>query len=186
MMDMDPSQFNTFSIRIRPDNTAATIAFLQSKFNAWFPDKNFTYDFLDKQLDGQYAKEQQLGKIIGNFSTLAVFISCLGLFGLIALVAQQRTREIGIRKVLGASVLGIIVLVSKDFLKLIVVAIALAIPVAWLAMHQWLNSFYYRTSISWWIFLTAGLAAIGIALITVSFQAIKAALADPIRSLRSD
>ena len=186
MMDMDPSQFNTFSIRISPGNTAATIAFLQNKFNAWFPDKNFTYDFLDKQLDGQYAKEQQLGKIIGNFSTLAVFISCLGLFGLIALVAQQRTREIGIRKVLGASVPGIIVLVSKDFMKLIIVSIAIAIPVAWFAMHQWLNSFYYRASISWWIFLTAGLTAIGIALITISFQAVKAALANPVRSLRSD
>jgi putative ABC transport system permease protein len=186
LMDMDPSQLNTFSIRIRPDNTAATIAFLQNKWNAWFPDKNFTYDFLDRQLDGQYAKEQQLGKIIGNFSALAVFISCLGLFGLIALVAQQRTREIGIRKVLGASVPGIIVLLSKDFLKLIVVSIVIAIPVAWLAMHQWLNSFYYRTSISGWIFLTAGVAAIGIALITVSFQAVKAAFANPIRSLRSD
>jgi putative ABC transport system permease protein len=186
LMDMAPSQFNTFSIRIHPDNTAATIAFLQNKWNTWFPDKNFTYDFLDRQLDGQYAKEQQLGKIIGNFSALAVFISCLGLFGLIALVAQQRTREIGIRKVLGASVPGIIVLVSKDFLKLIVVAIAIAIPVSWLAMHQWLNSFYYRTAISWWIFLTAGLSAIGLALITIGFQALKAALADPIRSLRSE
>ena len=186
LMDMDPSQLTTFSIRIRPDNTTATIAFLQNKFNAFFPDKNFSYDFLDRQLDGQYEKEQQLGKIIGNFSGLAVFISCLGLFGLIALVAQQRTREIGIRKVLGASVPGIVVLVSKDFLKLIVVAIAIAIPVAWLAMQQWLNSFYYRTSISGWIFFTAGMAAIGIALITISFQAIKAALADPVRSLRSE
>jgi ABC-type antimicrobial peptide transport system permease subunit len=101
-------------------------------------------------------------------------------------VAQQRTREIGIRKVLGASVPGIIVLVSKDFMKLIIVSIAIAIPVAWFAMHQWLNSFYYRASISWWIFLTAGLAAIGIALITISFQAVKAALANPVRSLRSE
>ena len=186
LMDMAPSQFNTFSIRIRPDNTAATITFLQNKWNTWFTDKNFAYEFLDRQLDGQYAKEEQLGKIIGDFSGLAVFISCLGLFGLIALVAQQRTREIGIRKVLGASVSGIIVLVSKDFLKLIIVAIAIAMPVAWLAMHKWLNSFYYRISISWWIFLTAGLAAIGIALITVSFQAIRAAMTDPIKSLRSE
>ncbi len=186
LMDIAPSRFNTFSIRIHPDNRAATIAFLQNKWNVFFPNKNFTYDFLDRQLDGQYAKEQQLGKIIGNFSTLAVFISCLGLFGLIALIAQQRTREIGIRKVLGASVPGIIMLVSKDFLKLIVVAIAIAIPVAWLAMHQWLNSFYYRTSISWWIFLIAGMGAIGIALITISLQAIKAALVNPIRSLRSE
>jgi putative ABC transport system permease protein len=186
LLDMDPSQFTTFSIRISPANSIATIAFLQKKWNTFFPDKNFTYDFLDRQLDGQYAKEQQLGKIIGDFSALAVFISCLGLFGLIALVAQQRTREIGIRKVLGASVSGIIVLLSKDFLKLILLSIAIAIPVAWLIMLRWLNSFYYRTVISWWIFLIAGMAAIGIALITVSIQAIKAALADPIRNLRSE
>jgi putative ABC transport system permease protein len=186
LMDMDPGQLSTFSITISPDNTKATVAFLQSNFNHFFPDKNFNYDFLDRQLDGQYAKQQQLGKIIGDFSTLAVFISCLGLFGLIALAAQQRTREIGIRKVLGASVPGIIMLVSKDFLKLIVVAIAIAIPISWFVMHQWLNSFSYRTTLSWWIFFLAGAASIGIAFITVSLQAIKAALADPIKNLRSE
>jgi putative ABC transport system permease protein len=186
LMDIDPGQLNTFSIKIRPGNTAQIVAFLQNNWNTWFPDKNFNYDFLDRQLDGQYEKEQQLGKIIGNFSGLAVFISCLGLFGLIALVAQQRTREIGIRKVLGASVPGIVVLVSRDFLQLIVVAIAIAIPVAWLAMHQWLMNFSFRATLSWWIFGAAGIAAVLIALLTVSFQAVRAALADPIKSLRSE
>ena len=126
------------------------------------------------------------GKVFGLFTLLAIFIACLGLFGLASYVVTQRTKEIGIRKVLGASVVGVAGLLAKDFLKLVLVAIALASPLGWWAMQKWLQDFAYHIDIQWWMFVTAGMAAIFIAGLTVSFQSIRAALANPVKSLRSE
>jgi len=146
----------------------------------------FEYSFLDDEVQKQYASEITLSRIINLFTMMAIFISCLGLFGLAAFSAEQRKKEIGVRKVLGASVAGIAQLLSKDFLILIGVAIIIATPVAWWAMNKWLQAFVYRINISWWMFALAGCIAILIALITVSFQAVKAARANPVKSLRTE
>jgi putative ABC transport system permease protein len=184
VMDIDYPSLTTFSIKIKGDRTKETIAFLQKSWDAWFPAKDFQYTFLDKGLDDQYEIEQQQGKTIGYFAGLAVFVSCLGLFGLIALVARQRTREIGIRKVLGASVASIVSLLSKSFIGLILLAIILATPLSWWAMDRWLARFAYRIDISWWIMALSAAGMIAIALVTLCLQTIRAALANPISSLR--
>ena len=184
VMDLDFSHLNNFSIKIRPDQARQTVAFLEKTWNQFFPQKDFAYTYLDQDLVSQYEDDQRTGKIIGYFSGLAIFISCLGLFGLIALAAQQRTREIGIRKVLGASIPDIMALVSKKYLVLVTAAILIASPLAWLMMHQWLMHFAFRIGISWWIFLLAGIAAILIAAITVSYQVLRVAMANPMKSLR--
>ncbi len=149
------------------------------------PGTPFDYTFLDNEVQKQYETEITLSNIINSFTLIAIFISCLGLFGLAAFSAEQRNKEIGIRKVLGASVTGIVQLLSKDFLKLTGIAIVIAVPIAWWAMDKWLQNFAYKIPISWWMFALAGLLAVTIAFFTVSFQAIKAALANPVKSLRS-
>ena len=133
-----------------------------------------------------YADVQRMGSIFTSFAILAIIIACLGLFALSAFMAEQRNKEIGIRKVLGASVSGITTMLSKDFVKLVVIAIVIASPIAWWAMSKWLQDFAYRITISWWMIAIAGLIAVVIALITVSFQAIKAAVANPVKSLRTE
>jgi putative ABC transport system permease protein len=156
---------------------------------AWkkaLPGVPFEYSFLDKDLEKQYRQEATLRKISNSFTLLAIIISCLGLFGLAMFTAQQRIKEIGVRKVLGASVTGIITMLSKDFLKLVLLSIIIASPIAWWAMNKWLSEFTYKLPLSWWTFVLAGAMAIIIAFITVSFQAIKAAIANPVRSLRSE
>ncbi|NCI50577.1 FtsX-like permease family protein [Sediminibacterium roseum] len=156
---------------------------------AWkrnFPSVPFEYKFLDEEIQHQYEAELTVSNIINSFTLMAVLISCLGLFGLAAFSAEQRKKEIGIRKVLGASSLNLTALLSADFLKLVLVAILIASPVAWWAMNKWLQAFTYRVPISWWMFCAAGTIAIIIALITVSFQAIKAAVANPVKSLRTE
>src|SRR5204862_3028384 len=135
----------------------------------------FEYKFVDDQFNKMFFNEILVSKVSGVFAALAIIISCLGLFGLAAYTAERRTKEIGVRKVLGASVSGIAALLSKDFIKLVGVSCLIAFPIAWVAMNNWLDNYQYRIDISWWIFLAAGLTAILIALITVSFQAIKAA-----------
>jgi putative ABC transport system permease protein len=145
----------------------------------------FEYAFLDAEVQRQYETEITLGRIISSFTLMAIVISCLGLFGLAAFSAEQRVKEIGIRKVLGAGVPGLVGLLSQDFLKLVVVSLLIATPVAWWAADKWLQSFVYRVTLSWWMFGLAGLLAIVIALVTVSFQAVRAALANPVKSLRS-
>ncbi len=150
------------------------------------PEVPFKYSFLDEEIQKQYSEEATLQKISNSFTVLAILISCLGLFGLAMFTAQQRIKEIGVRKVLGASATGIISMLSKDFLKLVLVSIIVATPLAWLAMHKWLEDFEYKTDISWWVFVLAGTTALLIALITISFQAIKAAIANPVKSLRSE
>ncbi|GAB2544136.1 ABC transporter permease [Spirosoma aerophilum] len=153
------------------------------QYNADFP---FEYFFLDDVFNNLYKSEQQTGLLFTIFSSIAILISCLGLFGLAAYTAQVRTREIGVRKVLGASVSSVIQLLAKDFIQLVIIAILIAVPVAWWAMSLWLEDFAYRIDIEWWMFALAGLLALIIALLTVSFQSIKAALMNPVRSLRSE
>ena len=146
----------------------------------------FEYSFLDEEIQKQYTEEATLRKISNSFTILAILISCLGLFGLAMFTAQQRIKEIGVRKVLGASVTGIVSMLSKDFLKLVFISILIATPISWWAMHKWLEDFAYKINISWWVFVLAGAVALLIALITVSFQAIKAAIANPVKSLRTE
>ena len=149
-------------------------------------ERPFDYQFLDKRFDRLYAREQTQQTLFSIFAGVAILISCLGLFGLSMFMAEQRTKEIGIRKVLGASEVSLVALFSKDFMKLVVVALVIASPVAWYAMHTWLNDFAYRTDIHWWVFLLAGGLTVLIALLTVSFQSVKAALMNPVKSLRSE
>jgi putative ABC transport system permease protein len=159
---------------------------LEAVWKQDFPGVPFEYSFLDDEVNKQYETELTLSRILNSFTLMAIFISCLGLFGLAAFSAEQRNKEIGIRKVLGASVSGIVGLLSKDFLRLVAFALVIAIPIAWWAMGQWLQGFAYRVPLSWWMFALAGGAAILIALLTVSFQAVRAAVVNPIKSLRSE
>ena len=174
------------AIRLRRDRVAATIQQMQQLWQAQFPDKPFEYEFLDDNFNRTYQAEARTGQVFGWFAALAIFISCLGLFGLATFTAQQRQKEIGVRKVLGASVLSVVSLLSKDFLKLVLIAILLASPLAWYAMHRWLGDFAYKIDTEWWIFGLAGLLAVGIALLTVSYQSIKAASMNPVKSIRNE
>jgi len=159
---------------------------MQEKWSELAPQLPFEYEFLDDQFSKLYNAETRTGKIFYAFALLAIGLACLGLLGLITFTTHQRTKEIGIRKLLGASVPGIIALLSKDFLKLVLIAFVISVPVSWWVMNKWLQDFAYRIHISWWAFAVAGIAAILIALITVSFQAIKAAISNPVNSLRTE
>ena len=171
-------------VRIRPDDVPGTIAALQRHWERIIPDYMFDYSFLDQDFDRQYKSEDLLGRLLGYFTVLTIFIACLGFFGLASFTAEQRTKEIGVRKVLGASTPSIVLLLSKEFTGLVVVAFVLAVPVAYFAMDAWLHNFAYHIDMAWEVFLLAGLAAFMIAWLTVSYQSIKAALANPVRSLR--
>jgi predicted permease len=161
----------------------ASMEKLSKQFNPGFP---FKYYFTDDEIAKNYKAEYTVSKLSRYFAFLAIFISCLGLFGLVTFTAEQKTKEIGIRKVLGASVTGIVGMLSKDFLTLVIIASVIAFPVAWWAMHTWLNGFAYRVNIGWWVFVIAGIVALLIALLTISFQSIKAAIANPVKSLRTE
>jgi putative ABC transport system permease protein len=145
-----------------------------------------TYSFIDEDFQRNYASDARTGRIVNAFTIISICISCLGLFGLAAFAAQQRIKEIGVRKVLGASVASIVTLLSGDFIKLILISIVIATPVTWYFMDKWLEDFAYRIDIKWWMFVVAGLMSIIIALLTVSTQAIKAAITNPVKSLRSE
>lgn len=173
-------------VKIEPQNMTATLAHLEDKWATLAPHRPFTYHFLDEEFAEMYQSEMQVGELVTAFSLLAIFLACLGLFGLASFSIVQRTKEIGIRKVLGASVTGIVGLLSKDFLKLVGVALVIAVPVAWLIMNNWLDNFAYRVNLEWWIFALAGVAAVLTAFLAVSFQSVKAALSNPIESLRSE
>jgi putative ABC transport system permease protein len=146
----------------------------------------FNYSFLDEEYDAMYRTEQRLGTLMSVFCGTAILITCLGLLGLMAFIVAQRTKEIGIRKVLGASVMNITTMLSKDFLRLVIIAIVIASPVAWYFMNHWLQDFAYRINIGWYVFLITGAAAVSIAFITISFQSIRAAIANPVESLRTE
>jgi putative ABC transport system permease protein len=172
--------------RVHTSDIQQLVAQIQNKWKVLAPGLPFSYRFLNESFNNMYRAEQRAGKIALIFSVLAIFIACLGLFGLATFIAEQRTKEIGIRKVLGASVQGIVQMLSKDFIKLVTIAFVFAAPFAWWLMHGWLQAFAYRIDIEWWMFAAAGLGALLIALVTVSFQAIKAALANPVKSLRTE
>jgi predicted permease len=182
-----PDETRFFYVRIKPgvssDKALAAIGGVLKKDNPGYP---FDYSFVDDKFNAKFTAESLIGKLSGLFAALAIFISCLGLFGLAAYTAEQRTREIGIRKVLGASVSGITRLLSKDFLKLVVIANIIALPLAAWMLSRWLESYAYRISVSWWMFALAGGVSVLIALLTVCFQSVKAALTPPVRSLRSE
>ena len=173
-------------VRTQPGKTEATIQALQKISADLNPAYPFSYGFLDQDLANLYKGEQQMGSLFNVFAILAIFISCMGLYGLSAFMAEQRTKEIGVRKVLGASVFNVVYLLSTGFTKLIIIAVIIAVPIAWFAVNSWLKSFAYRVNADWIIFLTASFAALAIAWITVSYESIKAAVANPVKSLRTE
>ncbi len=185
-MRIELKNIQLISVKMSTQNTASTLAAIENKWKVLIPNRPFSYYFLDEFFDRQYRAEQRFGKLFLNFAVLAIFISCLGLLGLASYSTLQRTREIGIRKVLGATVPGIVNLLSRDFLILVVISFFIASPLAWWFMHSWLKDFAYRIDISPWIFLAAGVLATVIALGTISFQAIRAAMSNPVKSLRSE
>lgn len=174
------------AVKVRAADFSKAISSIESSWKKFVRDKPFSYDFLDQTLARQYRSEQTMQKIFNAFSVLAIFIACIGLLGLAAYATQQRTREISVRKVLGANVGNIVTMLSTDFLKLVFIATLIAFPVAWWMMSSWLDNFEYRTQLSFWIFIVAAIAAVVVALFTISFQAIKAAMANPVVSLRSE
>ena len=179
-----PRRYRYFSLRLQTDNLVETMAGLEALWSRLAPHRPFEYSFLDESLERQYRAEEQFGQVVGLFALLVIFVACLGLFGLASLTTRQRTKEIGLRKVLGAPVSSIVLLLTKEFARLVVVAFVVAAPLIYLAMEGWLDNFAYRTEIAWWIFPAAGLAALGIAWLTVGFQAIRAALANPVAALQ--
>ena len=179
-----PDGYNTFLVRVAPGSATAALEALGSTFASVYPDALFEYRFADAGFDAAYRSEERLSQLFSVFAGLAIFIACLGLFGLAAYAAQRRTKEIGVRKVLGASEAGIVVLLSKEFAKLVLVAVVVAVPVAWYAMDRWLDGFVYHMGISPVVFVVAGALALLVALATVSTQAFRAATADPVQSLR--
>jgi putative ABC transport system permease protein len=179
-------QNGSIAFSVNTANIGNLISSIQQIYKRAAPGQPFRYSFMDADFNKTYQAEQKMVGLSITFSILAILIACLGLFGLITYAATQRTKEIGIRKVLGASISNVVTMLSKDFLKLVLIAALIAFPVGWWAMNKWLQSFAYRIHVSWWIFLVAGITAILIALITVSFQAIKAAVANPVESLRTE
>jgi putative ABC transport system permease protein len=176
----------SLAVRLRGGNITGPVNQIEAKWKAIANGVPFTYTFMDDDFNKLYQTEQQTGQLFISFAVFAIFIACLGLFGLVTYAAEQRMKEIGIRKVLGAKVGGIVGLLSRDFIKLVLIASLIAFPIAWWGMSLWLNGFAYRIDISWWIFVVAGSAALLIALVTVSLQTIRAALANPIKSLKSE
>ncbi|MEM1119750.1 MAG: ABC transporter permease [Bacteroidota bacterium] len=181
---MNPGEFGNFIVRINNGDIPATLSFVQQKWEEFFPEKAFEYEFLDQALDDAYAAEERFGNIIKYFAWIAVLISCFGLFGLAALLTQQRFKEIGIRKILGASVSQILGRLAFDFLKLIGLAMVLALPLTWYFMNGWLADFAYRIDYPWWVPFAVGLGVVLLAFLTISSQTLKAALSNPVKALR--
>lgn len=179
-----PEDFNAMLVKVSANNLPATVDFLEEKWRSFDPAHSFEFTFLNQDFDQLYRSEEKMQSIVGLFTFLAVFIACLGLLGLASYSAERRTREIGVRKVLGASVWGIVGLLSREFMILVLLANLIAWPLAYLFMSAWLQDFAYRIDIGWWVFALAGGLAVVIALLTVSIQAIRAALANPVESLR--
>ncbi len=173
-------------VKVKTNDIADLLASFKKQWSAFPSDAPFGYSFIDERFESVYKAEQKIGRILSIFAGLTIFVACLGLFGLATFTAQQRTKEIGIRKVLGASVGNIITLLSKDFLVLVLIVNLIAWPIAYYAMSRWLQDFAYRIEVSWWVFAASALGALFIALFTVSFQAIKAAVANPVNSLRTE
>jgi ABC-type antimicrobial peptide transport system permease subunit len=187
LLDAKNQAVSQIEIKIKPTVSAnAALPKIESIFKSAIPSAAFAYKFVDEEYANKFSQEQRIGKLATFFATLAIFISCLGLFGLASFVAEQRTKEIGVRKVIGASVFSIWNLLSKEFIELVIISLVIASPVAYFLMNNWVQKYTYHTNVSWWIFLVAGSGALIITVITVSYQAIKAALANPVKSLRTE
>jgi putative ABC transport system permease protein len=184
IMFCDHRQVNNMAVRIAPENISGTIDRLRSKWSGLIPNRSFDFLFLNDTFDEMYRSEERLGHLILYFSLLAIFIGCLGLFGLAAFMAERRVKEIGIRKILGASAVGIVRLLSGEFMVLILIAAGIAWPIAYYGLNRWMEHFAYRTPLTWWVFLLSGLLALIVGLATVSVQAVKASLTNPVKSLR--
>jgi len=180
------TMYRQASIKLSITNIASSMQSIKKIWEQTFPNSVYEYRFLDEKIESFYKQESQLSSLYKIFAVIAIFLSCLGLYGLASFMAVQRIREVGIRKVLGASVSSVVYLFSKEFIILITIAFIIASPVAWYFMDKWLQDYVYRINISWWIFIVGGISSIIIALITVSFQAIKAALANPVKSLKTE
>jgi ABC-type antimicrobial peptide transport system permease subunit len=179
--------FNVINMRLKEGtSTAQNLKTMEKLFTKYNPEYPFEYHFVDEDYARKFDDTQRTATLTGLFTALTIFISCLGLFGLATYMAEARVKEIGVRKVLGASVLRITALLSKDFLSLVAISIIIATPIAWYAMHIWLLGYSYRINIEWWVFIVAGMLSVIISLITVSYQAIKAAIANPVKSLRTE
>jgi putative ABC transport system permease protein len=181
-----PNIRSYYSVKLRSGDARQTIAAMQAQWSHYFPNDPFKYFFLDESFNAQYKADIRFGQVFGLFAFLAILIACFGLLGLSAYNVLQRTKEIGIRKVLGASARNLVILLSSEFLLLVCISLFIAIPIAWWVMNNWLQDFAYRISIQWWVFVMAGILAIGIALSTVGLQALRAALANPVKSLRTE
>jgi ABC-type antimicrobial peptide transport system permease subunit len=179
------SRFMT--MRIKPTVSATeALPKIEAVFHKLVPSASFDYKFIDDVYNAKFSQEQRIGKLSTVFAMLAIFISCLGLFGLASFVAEQRTKEIGIRKVLGASVTNLWQMLSKDFVVLVIISCLVAAPIAYYFMNNWLQKYTYRTELSWWVFAVSGLGALLLTLLTVSYQAIRAALINPVKSLKTE
>jgi putative ABC transport system permease protein len=181
-----PAVRSYYSVKISTDHVQQTIAGIEKTWNRYFPEDPFNYFFLDESFNEQYKSDMRFGEVFGLFATLAILIACFGLLGLSAYNVLQRTKEIGIRKVLGATERSLVFLLSREFLYLVLLSLVIAIPVTWLVMHNWLQDFAYRIAIEWWVFLLGGALALLIALTTVGFQALRAATTNPVKSLRTE
>jgi putative ABC transport system permease protein len=177
---------NTVMVKVSGNHIPQTIAFLQKKCREFAPNRPFEYRFMDDDFQKLYDSETRTTRVFNLFSAIAILLACIGLFGLSSYTAKQRLKEIGVRKVLGASVANIAMLLSGSFVKLVLIAFVIASPLAWLVMHKWLQDFAYRININAWMLVLSGIIAIAIALITVSFQAIRAAVANPVKNLRTE
>jgi putative ABC transport system permease protein len=186
LLHIDLPHLTQVSVKISAKNISGTLSHIGAEWDKYFPEKGFDYEFLDQSIAGAYEREQRLSKLIGYFAALAILISCLGLYGLVSIVTQHRIKEIGIRKVLGATVTNIVQLLSRDFVILVTVSLIIASPIAWYALNKWLANFAFKTEISWWVFALAGSLVIVVTLVTVSLQSVKAALLNPVKSLRSE
>ena len=179
-------RFSRITVKVDLSKADQSIAFIEKTWKKYFPTALFDYNFMDEQIGEQYAAEKRFAKIFLYFSVLSLLIACLGLYGLTAYSASQKVKEIGVRKVLGATVNNLAFMLSRDFLKLVLLAFVIGVPIAWYIMNNWLTDFAYRIDISWWMFGAAGLLVLVMAIVTVSFQVIKAAVANPIKSLRTE
>jgi putative ABC transport system permease protein len=184
---LDKNTMNNITMRINPNKSAhEAISKIGDVFKKYDPAIPFDYRFVDEAYAKKFDNEERIGKLASTFASLAIFISCLGLFGMASFMAEQRIKEIGVRKVLGASVFNLWQLLSKDFVALVIISLIIATPVAWYFMHNWLQNYQYRTSITWWVFAVTAIGAVAITLLTVSYQSIKAALANPVKSLKTE
>jgi putative ABC transport system permease protein len=186
VLHLYPQAYSKVAVKLRGDQVEAALGGIKNLWNTFSPDYPIEYNFLDESFGKMYQAEDKLKTLLSIFTAITIFVACLGLLGLAAYAAERRRKELGIRKVLGATVQGLVILLSKDFMKLVILSLVLASPVAWYYMSKWLEGFAYRIEIAWWMFAVAAIVAVVLALVTVSFQTVKAAVSNPVRNLRTE